>query len=68
MTYRRLVMSCSVVQSCQVDICQAVDGVAAAVDECWEETVFISLSSSSQTTLSPAIADLMQRFPLYCEK
>ena len=28
MIYRHLVLSCSVVQNCQVDICQAVDGVA----------------------------------------
>ena len=31
MIYRRLVLSCSVVQNCQVDICQAVDGVAVRV-------------------------------------
>jgi len=28
---RRLVLSCSVVQNCQVDICQAVDGVAVSL-------------------------------------
>ena len=31
MIYRRLVLSCSVVQNCQVDICQAVDKVAVRV-------------------------------------
>ena len=31
MIYRRLVLSYSVVQNCQVDICQAVDGVAVRV-------------------------------------
>ena len=31
MIYRLLVLPCSVVQNCQVDICQAVDGVAVRV-------------------------------------
>jgi len=31
MIYRRLVLSCIVVQNRQVDICQAVDGVAVRV-------------------------------------
>jgi len=31
MIYRRVIFSCGVVQNCQVDICQAVDGVAVGV-------------------------------------
>ena len=31
MIYRRLILSCSVVQNCQVDVCQAVDGVAVRI-------------------------------------